>query len=345
MSLHLHWTTALIEADVKLEIDLRRDVWRYVSRRTAQAAVVIALTYTFVFFVLFILPGDPIRQQIENPQNPLPAADAAVLIQYYNLDQSALKQFVIAVERLLHGDWGYSLTTSKPVSALIAQAIPQTLALASTALLLSILLSLAIALLAVFSPWPTLRAGFESLPAVLLSTPSFLVGVLLLQIFSFWLGWVSSIRDEGFKSVILPATALALAVSAPIAQVLIQGFQKNYQEPFINILRAKGLGESTIIFRHVLKNSAIPALTLLGLTVGELLAGSVITETIFSRTGIGFLTQQAVREQDTPVILAVVALVATVFVLIVLLTDLLYPLIDPRIALYRRPLAKEAAHG
>ena len=180
---------------------------------------------------------------------------------------------------------------------------------------------------------------------MLLSTPSFLVGVLLLQIFSFWLGWVSSIRDEGFKSVILPATALALAVSAPIAQVLIQGFQKNYQEPFINILRAKGLGESTIIFRHVLKNSAIPALTLLGLTVGELLAGSVITETIFSRTGIGFLTQQAVREQDTPVILAVVALVATVFVLIVLLTDLLYPLIDPRIALYRRPLAKEAAHG
>ncbi|KAF1020171.1 MAG: Glutathione transport system permease protein GsiC [Paracidovorax wautersii] len=317
----------------------------YVIRRVAQAAAVIALAYTFVFFILFILPGDPIRQQIENPQNPLPQAEASILLAYYNLDKPAFTQFTLAVGRLLHGDWGYSLTTGKPVAALIAQAIPQTLALASSALLLSILLSLLIALLAAFSPWPTVRAWFEALPGIFLSTPSFLVGVILLQIFSFTLGWVSSIRDEGFKSVILPAVTLALAVSAPIAQVLIQGLRKNHAEPFVNILRSKGVRESTIIFRHVLKNSAIPALTLLGLTVGELLAGSVVTETIFSRTGIGFLTQQAVREQDTPVILAVVSLVATVFVLIVLVTDLLYPFIDPRITTYRRPLRPESAHG
>lgn len=309
----------------------------YTVRRIAQTVLVVALTYTLVFFILFILPGDPIRQQIENPQNPIPAAEAQVLLQYYNLDRNGLEQFQIALLRLAQGDLGYSLTTGKPVSLLMLQAIPQTLALASTALLFTGILAFAIALSAVFAPVRAIRGLARALPGAFLSTPSFLVGFLLLQLFSFQLGWVSAIRDEGFKSVILPALALAIAVSGPIAQVLIQGLNRAYNEPFVTVLRARGLGEARIVLGHVLRNAAIPTITLLGLTLGELLAGSVVTETIFSRTGIGFLTQQAVREQDAPVILAVVMLVSTVFALTVLATDLIYPRIDPRIAARHAP--------
>lgn len=307
----------------------------YVVRRVMQAAIVIALSYTLVFFALFILPGDPIRQQIDNPQNPLPKADAEVLLQYYNLDKSATEQFWIAVHRLLHGDLGYSLTTGKPVALLIREAIPQTLSLATTASVFTLILAFVIALTGVFAPIRGIRGFARVLPGLFLSTPTFLTGFLLLEIFSFRLGWVSAIVDEGFKSVILPALALAIAVSAPIAQVLIQGLERTYHEPFVRVIRAKGLSEWHIILQHVLKNAAIPALTLIGLTVGELLAGSIITEAIFSRTGLGFLTGRAVHDKDSPVILAVVVLVSVVFVLLVLATDLAYPLIDQRITNHR----------
>lgn len=302
----------------------------YIVRRTLQAVVVIALTYTLVFFVLFILPGNPIEQQIFNPQNPLPEADAQILLAYYHLDRSGIEQFLIAVQRLFSGDLGYSLTNGQPVAELLRLAIPQTLALASTALVFAIVLALGIAILATFGP-RRLRGFAESLPVIFLSTPSFLVGLMLLHLFSFQLGWVSSVRDEGFRSVVLPAIALAIAVSGPIAQVLIQGLRKEANQPFVLVLRAQGNSWSRIAYGHILKNGSIPAFTLLGMTAGELLAGSVITEVIFSRTGLGFLTQQAVREQDTPVILAVVILVSAVFVVVNLLIDLLYPLIDPRI--------------
>jgi peptide/nickel transport system permease protein len=306
-----------------------------VVRRVFHAALVIVLSYTLVFFALFILPGNPIRQQIENPQNPLPKADAEILLHYYNLDKSAIEQFWISVHRLLHGDLGYSLTTGKPVALLIREAIPQTLSLATTASVFTLILAFAIALTAVFLPVRGVRGLARMLPGLFLSTPTFLTGFLLLEIFSFQLGWVSAIVDEGFKSVILPALALAVAVSAPIAQVLIQGLEKTYHESFVRVLRAKGLSEWRIILQHVLKNASIPALTLIGLTVGELLAGSIITEAVFSRTGLGFLTGQAVHDKDSPIILAVVVLVSIVFVLLVLATDLTYPLIDPRIASHR----------
>ena len=164
------------------------------------------------------------------------------------------------------------------------------------------------------------------------STPGFLVGLLLLQVFAYQLGWFSSIRDEGFKSLILPAVMLALAVSPPITQVLIRGLHKAYNEPFVTVLRAKGVAEGQIFSVHVLRNAAIPAVTLFALTVGELLAGSVIAEAVFNRSGLGFVTEQAVRAQDGPVVQAVVMLVAVIFTTINLLTDLLYPAIDPRMA-------------
>lgn len=305
---------------------------RYVLRRIAQALSVVALTYTFVFFVLNILPGNPIESRINSPENPISEKDAQVLLEYYNLDKSQWEQFLISIERLTHGDLGYSLTSGKSVSSLLGTAIPQTAALALVAFVIAAALALVIALTAVFSPSRTAREIARSIPPIFLSVPSFIVGLVLLQVFSFQFGFVSAIADEGLKSLWLPAVALAIPVSAPIAQVMIQGLSTAAGQPYVDILRSKGLREDRVIFGHIVKNGSIPTLTIAAITIGELLAGSVITETIFSRTGIGYLVEDAVRNQDLPVIQAIVILVSVVFVVTNLVVDLVYPVIDPRIS-------------
>lgn len=305
---------------------------RFVLNRIAHSILVIALTYVFVWVILFLLPGDPILSRIENPQNPIPPNEAAKIISYYHLDLPWFQQFWLSVTRLFQGDLGYSLATGRPVIDLVTQGFASTAALAALALVLTIVLALVIALVAVFAPWAPVRSFFRALPVLALATPGFLIGLILLQIFAYQLGWVSSIRDEGFKSLILPAITLAIGVNAPIAQVLITGLSGAFAQPFVTVLRATGESERRIILGHVLKNGSIPAITLLGLTVGDLLAGSVIAEAIFSRSGLGFVTEQAVRAQDGPVVQAVVMIIAVIFTLVNLATDLIYPRIDPRIS-------------
>lgn len=304
---------------------------RYIVRRTLQAFLVIVLTYVLVFVVLYVLPGDPIRSRIESPDNPLPHDDAQKLLAYYGLDKSLFEQFIVYTGRIFRGDFGYSLRTGLPVDEMIFGAVPSTLKLSLLAFVFSLVLSTAIALAAVFAPGQAVRSFFHALPGFFLSVPTFVTGLLLLLFFSFQLGWVSSIRDEGFRSLLLPALTLAIAVCAPIAQVLIQGLEKSSRAPFVATLRAQGNTMRRIIGGHILKNTAIPAVTLLGLTAAELLAGSVITEIIFNRRGIGWQTEQAVTFQDSPVVLFVTVLVGAIFTTINLATDLVYPFIDPRV--------------
>ncbi len=306
---------------------------QFILQRIAQAVLVIALAYTLVFFTLFVLPGNPIENKINNPQNPLPESAAAPLLAYYHLDRPIIEQFFISVQRLFHGDLGLSITNGRPVTELLAQGAASTIVLSLTALLFTIIIALVVSLTAVFSPFKPVRAFARSLPLFFLSTPSFLVGFLLLLVFSFQLGWVSSIRDQGFLSVVLPALTLAIGVNAPITQVLITGMSRASVEPFVTVLRAKGVSPRAIVLEHIVKNGSIPAITLLALTAGDLIASAVVVETVFNRTGLGYITQQAVRDQDTPVILAIVMIVSSAFVFLNLLTDLVYPLIDPRISL------------
>ncbi|WP_263996514.1 ABC transporter permease [Mycobacterium yunnanensis] len=303
----------------------------FTLRRLAQSVVVIVLAYTAVFFVLNVLPGNPIETQISNPENPISHDDAQALRNYYHLSDPAIVQFGVSVTRLLSGDLGYSLNSGQAVSRLLSEALPSTLALATVAFALAAVLGFAIALIAVFAPWPSARELARSLPPIFLSIPVFVTGLVVLQLFSFSLGWVSAVRDEGLSSTTLAALPLALPVAAPVAQILIQGLSSAAGQPYVEVLRAKGLGSDRVIFGHLLKNGSIPTVTIIAITVGELLAGSVITETIFNRTGIGYLTESAVRNQDTPIIQAVVITVSVTFVVINFVVDVLYPLIDPRI--------------
>ena len=312
----------------------------FVLRRSLQALLVIFLSYTLTYFTLFALPGDPIYNKLHSPLNPIPESAVGPLEAYYGLDEPVLQQFVTSIGRLFQGDLGYSLVSGHPVTTLLGDAIPQTVALAGAALAIALVLALAIALLAVFAPWAPVRSVARLLPGLLLSVPSFVVGFLMLQLFSFELGWFSAIDSEGAKSYVLPAVTLAIAVAGPIAQVLMTGLAKAAREPFVTVLRAKGVPPVTIAGRHILKNGSIPSLTLLALTVGDLLAGAVVVETVFNLTGLGLITQQAARDQDTPIVMAVVVLVSAVYVLINLITDLLYPVIDPRIEIMGKRRAR-----
>ncbi|UZN02044.1 ABC transporter permease [Cellulomonas sp. S1-8] len=309
----------------------------YVVRRVGQALLVVVLVYTIVFFTLFVLPGDPVENKLTSPLNPLPPSAAEDLVRYYQLDLAPLQQFAVALGRLVRGDLGFSLVSGRPVVDVLAQGLSDTLVLAALAFVLTVVLSLAVALTAVFAPWGALRSLAAAVPVLSISAPSFLVGFVLLTVFSFQLGWVSSIRDQGLLSYVLPAATLAIAVNGPLSQVLVQGLTRARREPFVDVLRAKGVGERRIALGHVLRNGAVPSVTMLALVVGELFAGAVVVETVFSRTGLGFVTFESVRDQDTPVILAVVLLVSTLYVLVNLVTDLLYPRLDPRIVRRARP--------
>ncbi|MET8799019.1 ABC transporter permease [Nocardia sp. NPDC004568] len=315
----------------------------YLWRRIGQALLVVALAYSAVFFILNVLPGDPIEQQISNPENPITDEDAAALRAYYRLDQPAYIQFGVSIGRLFAGDLGYSLNSGQSVSRLLGEAIPSTLALASVAFVLAALIGFAIAMAAVFAPWAPVREIARTVPAIFLSVPAFVSGLLVLQLVAFQLGWMSAVRDQGLRSVVFAALPLALPVAAPIAQILAQGLANAYGQPYVEVLRAKGLPSYRIVFGHVVRNGSIPTVTIVAITVGELLAGSVITETVFNRTGIGYLTETAVRNQDTPIIQAVVISVSITFVVVNLLVDLVYPLIDPRIRSTDTPRRMTAA--
>src|SRR4051794_4624669 len=292
----------------------------FVFRRSLQALFVIFLSYTLVFFTLFVLPGDPIFNKLNSPLNPLPRSAVKPLEHYYHLDYSPWHQYLLSLERLLTGDFGYSLVSGQPVSSLLKQAIPVTLALAASGLFVALVLSLTIALVAVFAPWEPARNFARLVPGVLLSIPSFINGFLVLELFSFKLGWFYAVQSEGSKSYVLPAITLGMAVTGPIAQVLITGLAAAAAEPFFIVLRAKGVGPMPVTGGHILKNGSFPAVTLLALTIGDLLAGAVVVETVFQLTGLGLITQQATRDQDTPVLMVVVVLVSTIYVVANLVT-------------------------
>ncbi|MEW1980755.1 ABC transporter permease [Citricoccus sp. NPDC079358] len=316
---------------------------RYVAGRAGHALLVVALVYLLTYWVLFALPGDPVRNRLENPQNPVPPEQAQVIIEYYNLDLSAVEQFLITLGRLFQGDLGYSLGTGRAVGDLFAQGIGSTLLLALVAFGIAVLIATLVAVFAVFSRSAAVRAALNVYPSLALSTPSFLVGLFLLQLFSYQLGWVSALDTDGPAGLILPALTLGIAVSPSVTQVLIQGLGEANDQPFVKVLKAKGLSRSRIIGRHLLRNGSIPALTLLALTIADLIAGSVIVESVFNRAGLGLVTEQAVRSQDSPVVLAVVLFVAALYSVVNLIADLIYPLIDPRIVITESRVARRPA--
>lgn len=302
-----------------------------ILRRIGQAVLVLLITYTVAFLLLSALPSDGVMARYASPDLALSAEEIARIRETYGADEPLLLQYFGALTGFLTGSFGYSVQTGTPVGTMIVESLPGTVALSVASFLLAILIALVIAVLATTRTFGFLGDLVRSLPAFMVSLPTFWLGIVIIQVISFRLGWVPVIDAAPWQALILPSITLAVPISAPLAQVLVRSIDQVHRQPFIQVVRARGAGESWIFWRNVLRNAMLPALTMAGLLFGELVGGAVVTEAVFGRAGIGQITVQAVANRDTPVLLAVVVIAATLYVLINLIVDLLYPVLDPRL--------------
>lgn len=305
----------------------------YLLRRLGLAAVVLWAAWTVSFVVLYLLPGDPVATMASaSDGEPVSPAELAALRARYGLDQPLPVQYVTKLWAALHGDLGTSFVSGQDVRTAVAEALPPTLQIAAAGLVVAVVTGTAVAVAATWVRSPWLRQVLASLPSLAVSLPVFWVGLMLVQLFSFSLGWLPSVGDRGPESLVLPAVTLGLPTGALVAQVLAKSLGQALDSPYVTTARAKGVGEAAVHLRHALGNAAIPALTVLGYVVGNVLAGSVVVETVFTRPDLGRLTVASVGAQDIPVVQGIVLFAALAFVVVNLLVDLAYPLLDPRVA-------------
>lgn len=302
-----------------------------IANRIGQALIVLLLAFTASFLLLQALPGDAILIKYQNPEMGLNAEQIAEIRLLYGADAPIWAQYGNTLWNFLQGSFGYSVQAGVPVNTLLAVNLPPTLRLAALGLVAAIVVAFVLAFAATLAPFRWLRNLLATLPALMISVPVFWLGIMLIQIFSFRLRLVPIINPNEFQALILPVLTLALPIAAPLAQILIRSLDEVEAQPFVSVARAKGATRTGVLWRHVLRNALLPVLTIAGLLFGELLAGAVVTETVFGINGLGRITEQAVSNQDTAVLQAIVILAALGFVLINLLVDLVAPLIDPRL--------------
>ncbi|CAI1607111.1 ABC transporter permease [Serratia sp. JSRIV001] len=307
---------------------------KYLSGRTGQALLVLWAAFTLSFILLQVLPGDAILIKFQNPDMGLSPDQIADMRAAYGADVPLWQQYLHTLGNFLRGDLGYSIQNGVPVSALLAANLPATLQLAVLGFTLALLLALVIAFVSNLIGFGWLKSALQSLPALFVSVPTFWLGIVLIQIFSFRLKLVPIINPGEWIGLLLPIATLAIPISAPLAQILIRSIDSVQTQPFVAVARAKGASRSGVLWRHVARNAMLPVLTIAGILFGELIAGALITETVFGRSGLGQLTQQAVVNQDVAVLQAVVMISAAAFVFLNLLVDLLFPLLDPRLKTY-----------
>lgn len=304
---------------------------RYVAGRIGQAVLVLWAAFTLSFIILQAMPGDAVLIKFLNPEFGLSADQIREIRQAYAIDSGVLVQYAHTFANFLRGDFGYSMQAGVPVSTQLATNLPPTLRLAALGFGAAVVLAVFIAFLSSMAPFTWLRNLVQSLPSLFISVPVFWLAIMLIQIFSFRLKLVSVINPGPWESLILPVATLSVPIAAPLAQILIRNIDEIRTRPFVGVARAKGAGELHLLWRHVARNALLPTLTIAGVLFGELLAGAVVTETVFGLNGIGGLTEKAVGNQDLSVLQAVVVLSAAAFVTINLAVDLAYPFLDQRL--------------
>lgn len=300
---------------------------RYLLTRLGQAAIVILGASVLVFMVAH-LTGDPTYLMVDATAKP---AEIEALRRAMGLDQPLYIQYWRFISRAVQGDFGSSLWQQQPAVTLVLQRVPYTLRLAVTALGLSLLISIPAGVVsAVFRDRVIDRVVM--LVALLgQCIPGFWLGLMLMMIFSVSLQWLPTSGSGTFKHLILPAVSLAAYSMGRIARLTRSSLLEVLGKGFIRTARAKGVKERGIILKHALRNAAIPIITLLGLDIGSMLGGAVITETVFAWPGLGRLVIQAIGQRDFPLVQASVFFIATVVVLMNLLVDLSYGFLDPRV--------------
>ena len=302
----------------------------FLFSRLLSAALTIFGVVVMVFSLVHLVPGDPVEVMLGESSQ---AADRQALRSALGLDQPLPVQFASYLRGLASFDMGSSLHSRRPVAELIAERFPATAELAIAALVVALAIALplgAVAALKRGSIYDQLAISFATLG---ISIPNFVLGPLLILLFSFSLGWLPVSGRDMSGALILPALTLGTALAAILARMLRSTLLEVLGEDFIRTARAKGLREWHVLTRHALGNAMLPVITLLGLQLGALLAGAVITEIVFSWPGLGSLTIEAIQQRDYPVLQGCVLVISVGYVLVNSLTDVVYGYLDPRIRL------------
>lgn len=304
----------------------------YVLAKLVRALFVVWAAFSITFILLFVFPANPVDLLFDPAElNTIPQEVRDQVAAQYGFNQPVFLQYLDRLAAAATGNFGNSVGSGRMVSESLLEVLPNTLVLAAGSLVLAVAIGFAIALLATGTRRPWLRNLLESLPSASVSIPVFMFAILLLQLFSFTLGWFPAFGDQGWQSLVLPVITLAVPVSGPIAQLLIRSFAEEFQSGYVTTSFAKGATRGGIIIGDVFRNASLPALTIAGITFGNLIAGAVITETVFARSGVGRLTQSAINTLDVPLVQGIIVFVAASFALINLVVDLIYPLLDPRL--------------
>jgi peptide/nickel transport system permease protein len=318
---------------------------RYLNRYQAQhlllrvlyGVIIIWAAWTLTFLILYALPGDPVATMLSGSgQSDATPEQIDELRRQYGLDRSLPGQYLAALGGLVTGDFGSSYLTGDAVTTSLTETLPNTLGLAVAALVLGGIVGIAVAVAAVAATTgrsPRLRRLgdlLSGLPVLGVSLPTFWVGLLLLQIFSFRLGWVPALGGTGPAGLVLPTVTLAVPVAATVGQVLQRSLTAGWRQQFTTTFRAAGYTTGRLLTTHALRASLGPLLAVGGVLTGQLLGGAVVVETVFTRNGLGRLLVTSVTSQDIPVVLGVVTVSAAIFVVVNIITDLLLPVVDAR---------------
>ena len=285
---------------------------------------------TLVFLLIHLIPGDPIEVMLGETAR---VGDREALRHLLGLDLPILQQWWEYLKGISQFDLGESLHSKQAVTQLLSDRLPATLILSAASLFVAIVIAFPLGILAAIykdSVWDRL-AMLTAMVGV--SIPNFVMGPLLILVFALWLGWVPVSGKDGMSSLILPALTLGSALAAILSRMIRGSMLEVIQEDYIRAARARGLSEFRILGSHALRNAALPIITILGMQFGALLAGAVITETIFSWQGIGQLMIDSIQKRDYPVVQGCVLLVSFIYVLVNLITDLTYTVLDPRLKL------------
>ncbi len=311
-------------------------MFAYVLRRLLATIPVIVIVALFVFSLLYIAPGDPAAVIAGDQASP---EDVEKIRKSLGLDRPFVARFYEWGSRILVGDLGTSMFTGLPVTQLIAQRLEPTLSLMIVTLLLAISVAVPMGVLAAWKNGTWIDRLVMGFAVIGFSVPVFVVGYVLAYTFALELDWLpvqgyTSIK-QGFwpwlENLILPAIALGFVYIALIARITRAAMLEVLSQDYIRMARAKGLGQRSILFLHALKNAAIPIVTVIGIGIALLIGGAVVTESVFAIPGLGRLTVDAILRRDYPVIQGIVLMFSFVYVLVNLLIDLLYTLLDPRI--------------
>jgi peptide/nickel transport system permease protein len=319
----------------------------FVIRRLLQS-VLVMLAVALVAFGLFRYVGDPINNMVGQDTGN---ADRAALHQQLGLDDPVVVQFGRFVGNAVHGEFGLSFRQGRKVSTLIAERLPATLELSFVAALFALLVGVPMGVYTGLNRDKFLSKLFLSLSLVGISLPTFLIGILLILVFSVLLGWLPAygrgevvhlgwwttglLTKSGLLSLIMPAITLGLFQMTLIVRLVRAEMLEVLRTDYIKFARARGLSNRAINFGHALKNTLVPVITVTGLQLGAIIAFSIITESVFQWPGMGLLFVQAVAFVDIPVMAAYLVLVAALFVIINLIVDLLYYVVDPRLRIDR----------